>query len=112
MAQAGDGHAIFPGCVEGCHRGSPPGAITTARARGRKALPQYGRAVRSGARNPLPACPDGSVTKRLLCIPVPRTYACKTQGEEALWATRGHQEARAEQGVARWGGDMDEPGHG
>ena len=27
----------------------------------------------------------GSVTKRLLGVPVPRTYACKTQGKVALW---------------------------
>jgi len=34
------------------------------------------------------------------------------RGEVALWATRGHQEAQAEQGVAGWSGEMDEPGHG
>jgi hypothetical protein len=27
----------------------------------------------------------GSVTKRFRCIPVPSTYACKTQGKVALW---------------------------
>ena len=48
----------------------------------------------------------------LLCIPVPSTYACKTQGEVVLCATRGHQEVRAAQGVARCGGDVDEHGHG
>jgi len=44
--------------------------------------------------------------------PTPLCVQDARRGEGALWATRGHHEARAEQGVARWGGDMDEPGHG
>jgi len=50
---------------------------------------------------------DGSVTKRLLCIPVESTYACKTRGEVALWVTRGHREGRTEIDVARGGEDGD-----
>jgi hypothetical protein len=53
---------------------------------------------------------ESNMSQRFLCIPVQSTYECKTRGEVALWATRDHQEVRAEKGVARCGGDVDARG--